>query len=212
MRPAWARGRDRLATSSARAVSALLRSSAFQIDFSCLPMRFSGLGVGRVVDGVPGQMELAALPCGTAQNGAPGGAQAAVVIGDDEVDPAHAAGDETFEERPPVDLSLRQGHRHAPAPGGRSSGPMPMAESTATSRTIPPWRIFSYRASRMRYLISPSGRSRQACSSSSSSLAARLTCDEDRLSIPNSRHHGLDLPGGHALDVHLGDSQHDRSD
>ena len=30
--------------------------------------------------------------------------------------PAHAAGDETFEERPPVDLSLRQGHRHAQHP------------------------------------------------------------------------------------------------
>jgi len=39
----------------------------------------------------------------------------------------------------------------------------------------------------MRYLISPSGRSRQACNSSSSILVARLTCEDDRLSIPNSR-------------------------
>ena len=138
------------------------------------------------MDGVAGQVELAALPSGAAQHGAPGSAQAAVVVGDDEVDPAQPAGDEAFEECPPVDLGLRQGHRHAQNPR-RSSGPMPMAESTATSRTIPPWRIFSYRASRMRYLISPRGRSRQACSSSSSSLAARLTCEDDRLSMPNSR-------------------------
>jgi hypothetical protein len=74
-----------------------------------------------------------------------------------------------------------------PSTRRRSSGPMPIAESTATSRTTPPWRIFSYRASRIRYLISPRGRLRQASSSSSSSLAARLTCEEDRLSMPNSR-------------------------
>jgi len=30
-----------------------------------------------------------------------------------------------------------------PSTRRRSSGPMPIAESTAASRTIPPWRIFS---------------------------------------------------------------------
>jgi hypothetical protein len=55
--------------------------------------------VGSVMDGVPGQVELAALPCGAAQNGAAGSAQAAVVVGDDEFDPAQAARDQAFEER-----------------------------------------------------------------------------------------------------------------
>ena len=68
------------------------------------------------MDGVAGQMELAALPSGAAQHGAPGSAQAAVVVGDDEVDPAQPAGDEAFEECPPVHLGLRQGHRHAQNP------------------------------------------------------------------------------------------------
>jgi len=39
-------------------------------------------------------------------------------IGDDVFDAAQAAGDQAFEEGPPVDLGLRQGHRDAqhPAP------------------------------------------------------------------------------------------------
>ena len=74
------------------------------------------------MDGVLGQMELAALPCGTAQNGAPGGAQAAVVIGDDEFDPAQPASDGAFEERPPVELSLRQSYRHAQNPSCHERG------------------------------------------------------------------------------------------
>jgi hypothetical protein len=50
------------------------------------------------MDRVAGQVELAALPCGPAEHGAPGGAQAAVVVRDDEFDPAHAAGDEAFKD------------------------------------------------------------------------------------------------------------------
>ena len=71
----------------------------------CRPDRFqlladalADLGVGGVVDGVLGQMELAALPCSTAENGAPGSAQATVVVGDDELDAAQPAGDEAFED------------------------------------------------------------------------------------------------------------------
>ena len=100
----------------------------------CRPDRFQlsadapgGLGTGGVMDGVAGQVELAALPSGAAEDGAPGGAQAAVVVGDDEVDPAQPARDEALESEEdrktvrwtvfptnaPVDLGLRQGHRHA---------------------------------------------------------------------------------------------------
>ena len=170
---------------------------------------FADLDVWRMMDGVPGEVELAALPCGAAEHSTAGSAQAAVVVGDDEFDPAQPAGDETFKECPPVDLGLRQGHRHAQHSAAliradtdsgenvrRENGASPVRccksdafcgrIASSPSRTIPPWRIFSYRASRMRYLISPRGRSRQAASSSSSSLAARLTCEDDRLSMPNS--------------------------
>ena len=48
--------------------------------------------------------------------GVTGGAQAAVVVGDDEFDPAQPAGDEAFEEGPPMVLGLRQGHRYTQHP------------------------------------------------------------------------------------------------
>jgi hypothetical protein len=51
-----------------------------------------------MMDRVAGQMELAALPCRAAEHGAAGGAQAAVVVGNDELDPAHAAGDEALKD------------------------------------------------------------------------------------------------------------------
>jgi len=47
------------------------------------------------------------------EHGAPGSAQAAVVVRNDEFDPAQPAGGEAFEKRPPMDLGLRQGHRYA---------------------------------------------------------------------------------------------------
>jgi hypothetical protein len=63
-----------------------------------------------MMDRVAGQVELAALPCGPAEHGTTGRPQAAVVVRDDEFDPAHAAGDEALKERPPMNLGLRQGH------------------------------------------------------------------------------------------------------
>ncbi len=56
-------------------------------------------------------------PCHVApRTGAPVSTQAAVVVGDDVVDPAQLAGDEPLEERPLVELGLGQGHRHAQNP------------------------------------------------------------------------------------------------
>ena len=77
--PAWARGVAIAGDELSQGCFGLVEIVRFPDRFQLSADALSGLGVGRVVDGVPGQMELAALPCGTAQNGAPGGAQAAVV-------------------------------------------------------------------------------------------------------------------------------------
>ena len=99
-------------------------------------------GVGSVVDGVGGEVELAALPGSGTKHGPTGGTQARVVVGDDEPDAAHAARDQAIEKATPVDLGLRQGDADAehPAPLVRA---MPIADRTAASRTTPPARIFS---------------------------------------------------------------------
>ena len=66
-----------------------------------------------MMDGVPGEMELTALPCRAAEDGPAGGAQAGVVVGDDVFDPAHPARLQAFEEGPPVHLRLGEGDRDA---------------------------------------------------------------------------------------------------
>ena len=66
-----------------------------------------------MVDGILGQVELAALPRGAGQDGTAGSAQARVVIADDELDAAHAAVHEVVEEIPPMNLGLGQGSGHA---------------------------------------------------------------------------------------------------
>ena len=59
------------------------------------------------MDGVLGQMELAALPGCAAENGPAGGAQTGMVVGDDVLDATHPTSLEAFEEAPPVHLCLR---------------------------------------------------------------------------------------------------------
>ena len=74
------------------------------------------------MEGVALQMALAALPRRAGQRGPAGGAQPGMVVRDDELDPAHAAGDEAVEELAPVDLRLRErdGHpQHPPPADGR---------------------------------------------------------------------------------------------
>ena len=94
----------------------------------------------RVMDGVPGEVELAALPCRAAEPGPAGGAQAGVVVGDHVFDPAQAAGLEALRKGPPTDLRLGEGDRDAEHPAALVRAD---ADSAAASRTIPPWRIFS---------------------------------------------------------------------
>ena len=70
------------------------RPDRFQLSADAL----ADLGVWVVVDGVAGQMELAALSCRAAEHGTTGSAQAAVVVRDDELDPAQPTPDEAFED------------------------------------------------------------------------------------------------------------------
>ena len=72
--------------------------------------------VRRVVDGVPGEMELAALPFRAAEDRPACGPQASVIVGDDVFDPAQPACLEALEKGPPVHLGLRQGDGDAQDP------------------------------------------------------------------------------------------------
>ena len=88
-------------------------------------------GVGGVVNGVLREVELAALPDGTGQDGAAGGLQPGMVVTDDEADAADAAVDQAVEEGSPVDFGFRWiagDAEHAPSPvrsdadGGEQGG------------------------------------------------------------------------------------------
>lgn len=59
------------------------------------------------VDGVLGEMKLAALPFRARESRPAGDLQADVVVGDNELDAAQATGDEAVEEVAPVRFSLR---------------------------------------------------------------------------------------------------------
>lgn len=91
------------------------------------PDALAGPGIGGVMDGVLGEMELAALPSGAAEHGPPGGAQPGVVVGADELDAPQAAGDQAVQKAPPVDLGLRQGH-------GDAEHPPPLVRADADGR------------------------------------------------------------------------------
>jgi len=65
-----------------------------------------------MMDGVLGQVDLAALPFRAAEHGT----QTGVVVGNDILHPAHAARLQALQECPPVDFRLRQGHRDAQNP------------------------------------------------------------------------------------------------
>ena len=69
--------------------------------------------VRRMMDGVLGQMKLAALPLGPGEHCRAGGAEAGVVVADDELDAAHAPGHQGVEEFRPVDLGFGERRRDA---------------------------------------------------------------------------------------------------
>ena len=112
---------------------------------------------GAVVEGVLLEMELAALPGDAWEASAEGGAQAGVIVADEEGEAVEAAILEALEEVAPVDLGLGEGDADAEDRGGgrdqwRSAGGraarfpvalMPTAMSTAQEITVPSTRTFS---------------------------------------------------------------------
>jgi hypothetical protein len=70
----------------------------------------------RVMDGVPGEVELAALPCRAAQHRPAGGAQAGVIVRDDILHASQAARLQALQECAPMDLRLGEGDRDAQHP------------------------------------------------------------------------------------------------
>jgi hypothetical protein len=66
-----------------------------------------------MMDGVLRQVELAALPDGAAEHGFASGLEAGMIVGGDELDAAHAARDQVFQEGAPVNFSFGDGNRHA---------------------------------------------------------------------------------------------------
>src|SRR5512144_2042708 len=131
------------------------------------------------------EVELAALPDGTRQDGAAGGLQPSMVVTDDEADAAHAAVDQVVEEGSPVDFGFRRiagDAEHAPSPvrsdadGGEQGG---IADHAAVAQLLV--------AGVEQEIVDVAQRpARQAASSSSSRAPARLTWVDDRLFRPNS--------------------------
>ena len=65
-----------------------------------------------------------------------------MIVGDDVGHAAHATGNEALQEDTPMDLGLGDGARDAEHPAALIAS-MPIAESTAASRTTPASRTFS---------------------------------------------------------------------
>lgn len=65
------------------------------------------------MDGVPRQVEPAALPNGAARHGLAGGFEAGMIVGGDDFDATHPAPDQTFEKGSPVTFGRRAGRRSA---------------------------------------------------------------------------------------------------
>ena len=138
-----------------------------------------------MVDGVLSEMELAALPECARQNGLASSAEAGVIVAGYRDDATQTAADQAIEEGAPVDFGLRR-------VGGDAKDAPPTIRIDADSRengSVPndaTVTLLFVACVEEEWRNMPSGRLRQASSSSSSILAARLTWVEDRPSKPNS--------------------------
>src|SRR5512142_1834172 len=156
------------------------------------------------------EVELAALPDGTGQDGAAGGLQPGMVVADDEADATHAAVDQAVEEGSPVDFGFRGiagDAEHAPSPvrpdanSGEQGG---IADHAAVAQLLVAGveeEIVDLAqrpaAPGSEFLVQQSG--------SSADLGRRQALQAEL------GHHLGGIAGGDALHVHLGDRQHHRS-
>ena len=103
------------------------------------------------MDGVLGEVELAALPCRAAQHRPAGGAQAGVIVRDDILHAAQAARLQALQECAPMDLRFGEGDRDAQHPaalvladadrrehGGVADDPAVMVPA-CSFKTLNPW-------------------------------------------------------------------------
>ncbi|TSE24816.1 hypothetical protein Tther_02606 [Tepidimonas thermarum] len=65
-----------------------------------------GFLAGDELSGILLQMELAALPGHGGKDGAAGGFQAGMIVGDDQSHALETPGEQAFQEAPPIDLGL----------------------------------------------------------------------------------------------------------
>ena len=161
----------------------------------------------RVMNGVPGEVELAALPFRAAQDGPARGAQTCVIVGDHIVDAAHAARLQAFQKGPPMNLRLGEGDRDAQHPAtlvgadahGREHGGVPYDAAVAHLFVTGVEDQVSDLAERpaapgLQFVVE------QLCRAAD--LRRRKALDAELA------HHRLDLAGRDALDIHLGHRQH----
>ena len=163
-----------------------------------------------MVNGVLREVELAALPDGTGQDGAAGGLQPGMVVADDEADAAHAAVDQAVEEGSPVDFGFRgiaRDAEHAPSPvrpdadGGEQGG---IADHAALAQLLV--------AGVEQEIVDLA--QRPAAPSSEFLVQERGgPADLGRRQALQAElgHHLGGIAGGDALHVHLGDRQHHRA-
>ena len=157
--------------------------------------------IGRVVNGIGGQMKLAALPRGGAKDSPAGGTQASVIVGYDELNAVHAARDQAVEEAAPMNLGLRQRDADTEHPAALVGADADRGQGGCAHLLVP-------------------GVEDQVTDVTERAVAPRLQLliEQDRGTADLCRgeafdaelaQHRLGLAGRDALHVHLGHRQHD---
>ncbi len=129
----------------------------------------------------------ARLPFGPAQHGPTRGAQAAVIVGDDIFHPAQATRLQALQKGAPVDLGLGQGHRDAQHPAPRVRADTDDRKHGGITNHAADAHLLVTGIEKEIADLPEGAISARASSSSSGSLVARPTCEDDRLSMPNWR-------------------------
>ena len=162
------------------------------------------------MNGVLGEVELAALPDGAGQDGAAGGLQPGMVVADDEADAAHATVDQAVEGGSPVDFGFRWiagDAEHAPSPvrsdadGGEQGG---IADHATVTQLLVAG-VEEEIVDLAQRPAAPGGEFLVQQSGSPADLGRRQALQAEL------GHHLGSIAGGDALHVHLGDCQHHRA-
>ena len=159
------------------------------------------------MDGVLGEVELAALPSRAAEHGPAGGAQAGVVVGDDIVHPAHAARLQALQKSPPMHLRLGEGDRDPEHPAALVRADADRREHGGVAHDA---AVAHLLVARVEDQVSDLAEGPGAPGLQLVVEQLRRAADlRGREALETElAHHRLDLAGRHAFDVHLRDRQH----